>query len=1125
MATMTQALTGYFRQVQTLANLEDRRFDSKTPHVTVPYEAVSAGRLPEETVAELYRLERQPTSKPLDIIISVVTLHTSRSAEGLVLVAGSVTADGVLSVDLEGQPPWIPASRLTSRFVEDREVMAASLADFWRWRLGPGQQRASRAEDWDDVLAYLEDLADSVLNADLLAAGLAGERGGELHRPGGERQNCWITPGTQIMANGAILDLYRHLAEVDEAPALFGTLLDMQDQDRASEDGIDEDPERLRQSALATGGSMSDRFPLTASQRRAVHAFMHDGDGQVTAVSGPPGTGKTTMLQTVVASLLVQHALEGRPAPLIVGTSTNNQAVTNIIDSFSSVSGDDPGALGRRWLPEAAEDGAGSGALRGLAAYAPSKAKAQEARAKGYLIEDHRKGGVYSEHSTPGYVEAAVPRFLADMADYARAVRLPAPTNLAGAESLLGKILEMADQSRRRLIEVRAAADRAIPVPQTEDWRARAEQVGEQLARCRGRLDYWEQADASGAGDALAVSLVHEASEPVPRIVEADGIAHELDAAGLAERYRELIVELGWELDDVVRAAAVREEAEREATGRYAAEAGGDVATVTRLCVLSAEQALDLTSAPSLLDLDRVLDVTVRHALFWLAVHRYEAQWLIACAEDEIIAPNERRRTARRYMDTYWPQAAALTPCFVMTAYQLPKYFAMWSRDGEDTPYDLERADLLIVDEAGQVDTSLGAAAFALAKRALVVGDVQQLAPVWGIDPESDRLMGAACGLGDHWPALEERGLTASDHSSLMQAAAVASRWAYGPDDDPGLFLSEHFRCRAEIIEYCNRLLYKGQLIPSRPEKGYELEGHVPGAFLFREVPGSEDARRGSSRVNAAEASAIAAWIEEHFDHFCAIYGAVGDPAKEKSVFGVVTPFAAQARVIREELAAVLGPERAGRVTVGTAHTLQGAERSIVLFSPVYGDNSGTASFIDSTLELMNVAVSRAKDLFIVFGAKQRWNDGGPVFRLVRQMAIKDDCSFVGLAAEGAGEGVSGDEPHAATPEIPATVGETPVEAVEKGLVATAMIAAWKDRGALPAGASLSAKSLNQALLAAGLLEKTDRGWVPTEQGAGIGILAYEGLSDTGPFWNVKYTPRAQEKIAAMIADGSVLVS
>lgn len=376
--------------------------------------------------------------------------------------------------------------------------------------------------------------------------------------------------------------------------------------------------------------------------------------------------------------------------------------------------------------------------------------------------------------------------------------------------------------------------------------------------------------------------------------------------------------------------------------------------------------------------------------------------------------------------------------------------------------------------------------------------------------------MGESFGFRSEWDALERRGLTASDHSSVMMAAAGASRWSYGKDDDEGLFLAEHFRCRSEIIEYCNELLYKGQLVPSRPSAGYRLEGLVEHPFLFREVPGSEDHRQGSSRVNQAEAEAIAAWLDEQWDRFCEAYGAAGDPEKEKAVFGVVTPFAAQARVIGQTLGQVLGPDRAKLVTVGTAHTLQGAERNIVLFSSVYGDNSGQASFIDTTLELMNVAVSRAKDLFIVFGAKARWNDGGPVFRLVRRMAVKDAPAGQPAETHDDGQVAALVKVVAAEPSIARASAPQSGDAV----VARAMIAAWDDSGELPDGLKLSAVKLNKALAAAGLIRKGERGWEPTDEGAAVGIIGYEGERDGETFVNVKYTPAAQVALLDRIRSG-----
>lgn len=1104
----TAQITGYFRAIQTQANLQDCAFTSRTPFTTVSSEALAEGRLDAATTDELFNLAKQSRRRPLDLLVSLVTLQDGVRAEGLALIAAQLDAEGRLTADLGAQPPWIPASRLRSPGVTDRQLMVGALTDFWSWRLSEAEERVSQAEEWADVLTYTEAMVEAVFDAELIDAGLDAEPRAELHRPGPEPHRCWITPDTVIQANTAILDLYRHLIDSDASPDLYESLLSLEPLERISEDDIDQRSGILLESTLRTAGSMSDGFPLTASQRRAVHAFMLDGPGDVTAVSGPPGTGKTTMLQAVVASLIVRHCLEDRPAPLIIGTSTNNQAVTNIIDSFSSVAKEDAGLVARRWLPGATEDGAAPQPLRGLAVYAPSGTKAKEARAKGYLLEDVRKSGVYTQYSTPEYVKAATARFLDDMAGYAAAAGFSAPKDLAGAEAFLTKAVKLVDQRRCTLLRARHDADVHVPV----QARAGHEAAGleAELAVHEDRLRFWISVSEAGATDALDASLNYDEDEPAEEYGSVEEFVafyrgRLVELAGLLERARR---------DDASRAALVQ-----EATRAYAAGITKELDGLTRLCLLSEDRAERLRSAESLLELDRALDVTVRHALFWLAVHRYEAQWLSMCtAGEELIPPAERNRTTLRYMDRYWPQATALTPCFVMTAYQLPKYFKLWAKPGEKPEYDLARADLLIVDEAGQVDTSLGAAAFALAQRSLVVGDVQQLAPVWSIDPESDRVMGESFDLGPAWHAVERRGLTASDHSSVMMAASGASAWCHGPDDDEGLFLAEHFRCRSEIITYCNRLLYKGQLVPSRPEDKYSLEGLVPHPFLFREVVGSEDRRRGSSRVNLAEAEAIAQWIEEHWNHFCEVYKALGAPDKEKSVFGVVTPFAAQASVIRQALGRVLGTDRAKLVTVGTAHALQGAERSIVLFSSVYGDNSGQAGFIDSTLELMNVAVSRAKDLFIVFGARTRWNDGGPVFRLVRELAVKLEGSLVPGAAVTVDEAPF-EMPFEAPLETEATDGAAePDDAV----VMSAMLAGWRDAEALPEGLKPSAQKLNKALQSAGLIRKGDRGWEPTASGAERGIVGYSGERDGTTFVNVKYTSQARAELLAALKSGAL---
>lgn len=54
---------------------------------------------------------------------------------------------------------------------------------------------------------------------------------------------------------------------------------------------------------------------------------------------------------------------------------------------------------------------------------------------------------------------------------------------------------------------------------------------------------------------------------------------------------------------------------------------------------------------------------------------------------------------------------------------------------------------------------------------------------------------------------------------------------------------------------------------------------------------------------------------------------------------------------------------------LGTIHALQEAERPIILFSIVYGKGDSRTMFFDrdNKPNMLNVAVSRAKDNFIVF--------------------------------------------------------------------------------------------------------------------------------------------------------------
>lgn len=127
---------------------------------------------------------------------------------------------------------------------------------------------------------------------------------------------------------------------------------------------------------------------MSESQREAVNHFHFLKDGDVLAVSGPPGTGKTTLLQSIVADMLVSHALVEDPPPVIVATSTNNQAVTNVIDSFAKIPNiglDD--LLEQRWIE----------GVNSLAAYFPSTQAMDKNKDKRYFCTTEVGGFSFAE--------------------------------------------------------------------------------------------------------------------------------------------------------------------------------------------------------------------------------------------------------------------------------------------------------------------------------------------------------------------------------------------------------------------------------------------------------------------------------------------------------------------------------------------------------------------------------------------------------------------------------------------------------------------------------------------------------------------------------------------------------
>ena len=92
------------------------------------------------------------------------------------------------------------------------------------------------------------------------------------------------------------------------------------------------------------------------------------------------------------------------------------------------------------------------------------------------------------------------------------------------------------------------------------------------------------------------------------------------------------------------------------------------------------------------------------------------------------------------------------------------------------------------------------------------------------------------------------------------------------------------------------------------------------------------------SVLNRAEAAAIVSWLETEKDKLESAYK---EPIRK--IVAVVTPFKAQEEIIRSLAEQSPEAEAFAGMTIGTVHSLQGAQCPVVIFSSV--NSPGDASF------------------------------------------------------------------------------------------------------------------------------------------------------------------------------------
>ncbi|MBY5326139.1 hypothetical protein [Rhizobium leguminosarum] len=609
-------------------------------------ETLRNGLLPKNSVSQLFK--DQPKTKVVGVrfwplVVARRLSHGAASGDGLPELVAPVVTEAL--VDFQGtispQRNTIARDLLTPLPSDEFTIGAVEALDSFLTAepLQPGDRL-----DWATYLAHCRKMVDAVAK---------GWPAGDQHYvPAGFGLLEPAEDASATVRN--ILDLYdKILADRPKAPLL---------------NKIVSPVERLVtdtkvETALARRlGHSNPHFPLAEQQRQVLAWLDAAVPGDVIAVNGPPGTGKTTLLLSAVAGLWVRAALNGGEPPVIVATSSNNQAVTNIIDAFGKDFGKGDGPLAGRWLP----------GIDSFGIFLPANSRRQEAAEK-YQTEDFQTrmetvdGFLAAKDAWLTSARAAFPDSQGDVAEYVSAIQ--------GAIAYQVAKLEEADRSLEQQSIAMGKAQALGGDPAAAEARAQTSVserglVVESMQRHRAAFDRQQAQESS----LLALFSFIPAIER-KRVLRARVTLGGLSGLDGLQRISEI--------DQHLAQTVLKAETEY-------ASAKGALSGIRKLMTeISAAQSarkqalISLDGGDGLEDrLEDRIDLCHRFELFRLATHYWEGRWLMAMEADlaGIVASAAKR--GRSTLVPRWHRRMMLTPCAVSTFASLPSKLSYSRRDG-----------------------------------------------------------------------------------------------------------------------------------------------------------------------------------------------------------------------------------------------------------------------------------------------------------------------------------------------------------------------------------------------------------------------------------------------------------
>jgi len=275
----------------------------------------------------------------------------------------------------------------------------------------------------------------------------------------------------------------------------------------------------------------------------------------------------------------------------------------------------------------------------------------------------------------------------------------------------------------------------------------------------------------------------------------------------------------------------------------------------------------------------------------------------------------------------------------------------------------------LLIDEAGQAAPQAAIGAIYRAKRIMSVGDPLQIEPVVTLPPSIVEGISKYIGVDPfEWAAPDASVQTVSDNANIYGTTIPRDL----SEIRIGSPLLVHRRCEDPMFSISNKLAYNGLMVHAKESTKSTISEAFGTQTRWFDIRGGAEEK----------------WCPEEGDHVCdMLLRACDSIGGEPDIF-VITPFRNVAHRMRQRMKIEEGKLREAGITdptlwiddnIGTVHTFQGKEAKavILLLGAPSPAQTGARSWATANVNLLNVAVSRAKQNFYVVGNRALWGELG----------------------------------------------------------------------------------------------------------------------------------------------------